>query len=216
MALLFDFIRHEYFLDGVQVPSVTGILHASGLIDLSAIPPFILERARNRGSAVHQLVHYYNESDLDWGSVDQAFQGYLDAWQDFRRQTALRPLLCERRIASRRHRVAGTLDLLAAIGGDGWLIDYKTGDPDDVAADFQTGAYLSLALEWAPEDPSLAAALALFPRWRRAAVRLRKDGTFQVTEYTDARDYARFHTLTAAWHIRNERGAIVRPDDIAA
>lgn len=216
MALLFDHARHEYFLDGPRVPSVTEVLHASGLIDLSQIPSFVLERARRRGSAVHQLVHYFNESDLDWGSVDPEFKGYMDAWIRYATETRLRVLLCEYRIASRRHRVAGTLDLLAIIGDEGWLIDYKTGDPDDVAADFQTGAYLGMAFEWACEDPRLAQALALYPRWRRAAVRLRKDGTFAVSEYTDARDYARFHTLVAAWHIRAERGAIVQPDDVAA
>jgi len=216
MALLFDPGRHEYFLDGVQVPSVTEVLRASGLIDLSQIPTFILERARVRGSAVHQLVHYLNEEDLDWTSVDPALRGYLDAWIAYREQTQLRVLLCEHRIASRQHRCAGTLDLLAIIRNEGWLLDYKTGDPEDVAADFQTGAYLGLAAEWSASDPRLAEALALFPRWRRAAVRLKKDGTFRVTEYTDVRDYARFHTLVAAWHIRRERGAIVQADDLAA
>ena len=216
MALLFDASRHEYFLDGVQVPSVTGVLRDSGLIDLSQIPSFVLERARVRGSAVHQLVHYLNEDDLAWDSVDPMFRGYLDAWVAYREQTALRVLLCERRVASRRHRVAGTLDLLAIIADEGWLIDYKTGDPEDVAADFQTSAYLGMAFEWAEQDARLAEALRLFSRWRRAAVRLRKDGRFTVTEYTDVRDYARFHTLVGAWHIRHERGAIVPADDVAA
>jgi hypothetical protein len=216
MALLFDDARHEYFLDGRPLPSVTGVLHASGLIDLSQIPPFILDRARTRGSAVHQLLHYLNESDLDWGSVDPDYRGYIDAWIAYREQLGLRVLLCEHRIASRRHRVAGTLDLLGIIADEGWLIDYKTGDPDDVSADFQTGAYLGMAFEWAADDSRLAEALQLYPRWRRAAVRLRKNGTFQVTEYTDARDYARFHTLVAAWHIRHEHGAIVQADDVAA
>jgi hypothetical protein len=192
------------------------VLRDSGLIDLGQIPAFILERARVRGSAVHQLVHYQNENDLDWGSVDPAYRGYLDAWVRYRDERQLRVLLCEHRIASRRHRVAGTLDLLCEFAGDGWLIDYKTGDPEDVAADFQTGSYLGMALEWALEDPRLAAVLTRHARWRRAAVRLLKTGSFRVTEYTDPRDYSRFQTLVAAWHIRHERGAIVEPDDVAA
>lgn len=216
MALTFDPSAHVYTLDGSVVPSVTGILRHSGLIDLSQIPPFILDRARARGSAVHQLVHYLNEDDLDWGSVDPAYRGYLEAWQNYRAAVSLRVLLCEYRVASRRHRVAGTIDLLAIIRNEGWILDYKTGDPDDVAADFQTAGYLGLAFEWALTDPRLAQALQLFPRWRRASVRLKKDKTFLVTEYTDARDYARFQTLTAAWHIRNERGALEQSIDVVA
>jgi len=216
MALLFDAASHTYYLDGPQVPSTTGVLRDSGLINLEKIPSFILERARTRGSAVHALVHFANENDLDWASVDDAYRPYLDAWLQYCRERALRVLLCEYRIASRRHRVAGTLDLLCEIAGDGWLIDYKTGDPEDVAADFQTGSYLGMAFEWATDDPRLATVLRRHTRWRRAAVRLLRTGSFRVTEYTDPRDYSRFQTLVAAWHIRNERGAIVQPDDVAA
>src|SRR5256885_13258516 len=112
MALLFDAEKHEYWLDGEQVPSVTQILRDQGLIDLSHIPSFILEAARRRGSAVHQLVHYLNENDLDWGSVDPAYRGYLDAWIAYREEKRLRIDLCEYRVASRRRRLAGTFDVL--------------------------------------------------------------------------------------------------------
>jgi hypothetical protein len=221
MALMFDKADHAYFLDGPQVPSTTGILRDSGLIRLDYIPAFILEKARVRGTAVHALVHYLNENDLHWPSVDPRYRGYLDAWIRYREETQLRVLLCEYRIASRRHRVAGTLDLLAEIDGEGWLIDYATGNPEDVAKDFQTGSYLGMAFEWAAEDARLANVLARHKRWRRRAIRLRPDGAFRVSEYTDPRDYARFQTLTAAWHIRNERGAaayvdIKDLDDLAA
>lgn len=216
MALLFDHGAHEYFLDGPRVPSTTQVLRDSGLISLDKIPAFILEAARARGSAVHQLVHYLNENDLDWASVDDAYRPYLDAWMAYVRERQLQVLVCEYRIASRRHRVAGTLDLLCEIDGDGWLIDYKTGDPDDVAADFQTGSYLGMSMEWALEDPRLARILARHHRWRRGSVRLMKTGSFRAKEYTDPRDYSRFQTLAAAWHIRHERGAIVQPDDVAA
>lgn len=50
--------------------------------------------------------------------------------------------LCEVRVFSRRHRYAGTLDVLGLWRGAGALIDYKTGDPREVGANFQTAAYL--------------------------------------------------------------------------
>lgn len=216
MALLFEASAHAYFLDGVQYPSVTQILRQQGLINFDGIPPSILEAARRRGTACHALCHYANEGDLDPTSVDDAYRPYLEAWLSCVAQRAIVPLLCEHRLASRRHRVCGTLDLLAEMDREGWLFDYATGDPATVSKDFQTAAYMGMAHEWATEDPKLAAVLQRFPRWRRASVRLMKTGEFRLTEYTDVRDFSRFHILAAAWHIRHERGAIVQPDDIAA
>jgi hypothetical protein len=57
------------------------------------------------------------------------------------------PRMCELRVFSRRHRFAGTLDVLGCWRGAGALIDYKTGVPADVATDLQTAAYLSALLE---------------------------------------------------------------------
>ncbi len=216
MALLFDANAHEYFLDGQLMPSVTQILRDQGLIDLRGIPAFILEAARQRGSAVHQLVHYLNEDDLDWSSVSDAYRGYVDAWIRYRDETNLRVLLCEHRLASRRHKVTGTLDLLCEIDGVGWIIDYKTGDPALVSADLQTAGYLGLAMEWAVDDSRLADVLNRHQRWRRGAVRLRRTGTFQAHEYTDPRDYSRFQVLTAAWHIRQQRGVAMSVDELEA
>ena len=216
MALLFDPGRHEYFLDGVELPSTTRILRDSGIVSFDGVPDFILERARTRGSAVHALCHYLNEGDLDWSSVDPAYRGYLDAWVRCRDDRRIVPLLCEYRVASRRHRLTGTIDILCEIAGDGWLLDYATGDPVACGKQLQTAGYLGLATEWASEDARLAAVLKAFSRWRRASIRLRADGTFQFREYLDPRDYSRVQTLAAAWHIRNEFGGVAKPDDVAA
>src|SRR5262245_58878886 len=216
MALLFDHDIHAYTLDGTRLPSVTGILRDQGLIHFNGVPPTILEAARRRGSAVHALIHYDNENDLDETSVDENWRAYLEAWRACRAERHIVCLLCERRLASRRHRVCGTLDLLCEIDGDGWLLDYATGDPDHVAKHLQTAGYLGLALEWAVEDAELGRVLSQFPRWRRASVRLRRTGMFVFREYTDTLDYTRFQILAAAWHIRQEEGGIVVADALAA
>jgi hypothetical protein len=57
------------------------------------------------------------------------------------------PALCEVRVFSRRHQFAGTFDLLGVWHKAGGLIDYKTGNPNHVAADLQTAAYLGALLE---------------------------------------------------------------------
>jgi hypothetical protein len=115
-------------------------------------------------------------------------------------------VLNERRIASRRHQVAGTLDCLGTLDGTAVLLDFKTGRPDDVAADLQTAAYHALAAEWAEEDDALARFFAEHPVVRRFAVQLRKDATFRIEAYADPRDFRDFLTLVAAQQIVTRRG----------
>jgi|SRR5580765_2134762 len=84
--MVFDEPAHTYTLDGEQLPSVTGILQRSGLIDFSHIPPSILDAARDRGTAVHRAVHYFNEQDLDVDAFRSTFPEYwpyLSAWIKF-------------------------------------------------------------------------------------------------------------------------------------
>jgi hypothetical protein len=218
-GLTFDPAGHRYVLDGRQEISVTGVLKWAGLIRLGGIPENVLERARRRGSDVHELVHYRNEGDLDVESVDDAYRGYLDAWDRFCREASFRPVLSERRLASRRHRVCGTLDAIGTLDGVGALVDAKTGSPDDVAADLQTAAYEGLAREWAAlgEDRELATLLGSSPfiRIQRVAVQLRRDGTFSVEVYRNPVDWTHFVNLVSAYHIAEARGAELRLDEAA-
>lgn len=218
MTLTHTFDPHAYFLNGRRYPSVTQILRMQGVVRFNGVPDYVLERARQRGADVHRLVHYYNEGDLDMSSVDPSYAGYLAAWRQCVKERRLRPLLCEYRIASASHRVAGTLDFLCESGGEGWLFDFCTGQLEKLAKHLQTAGYLGLAYEWAEvaKDAQLAAVLARHNRWRRAGVRLRADGTFRVLEYTDTRDFGRFFTLVDAFHIREDEGGILLPEDLAA
>lgn len=212
-GLTFDPGPHVYTLDGIVVPSVTGILQASGLIDFTGIPESILEAARVRGSRVHEAVHFFNEDDLDVEAFRDdfpAYAGYLDGWLSFREQRHFVPVLNECRIASRRHQVAGTLDTLGELDGEAVLLDYATGDPLDVSKDYQTAAYLGLALEWAQEpdaDPRLADFFARHELVRRYGVALKKTGTFALHPYGDPADCRKFLTLVEAQRIvRARRG----------
>jgi hypothetical protein len=216
MSLTFDAGPHTYTLDGVVVPSVTGILQASGLIDFTGIPESILEAARVRGTRVHEAVHFYNEGDLD---VDQfridfpEYVGYLEGWFSFCAQRHFVPVLNECRIASRRHQVAGTLDTLGELDGEAVLLDYATGDPLDVSKDYQLAAYHLLMNDWADEpeaDPRLVAFLARHELVRRYGVALKKTGAFALHPYPDPGDFRKFLTLVEAQRIvRARRGELV-------
>lgn len=210
-GLTFDAGPHVYTLDGVVVPSVTGILQASGLIDFTGIPASILEVAKRRGSIVHEAVHFFNEGDLDVEQFEIDFPdyvGYLDGWRSFRAQRHFVPVLNECRIASRRHQVAGTLDCLGELDGEAVLLDYATGNPADVSKDYQCAAYLGIALEWADELEGDVRLTEFFMRHelvRRYAVALKKTGTFALHPYGDPADFRKFLTLVEARRIVTAR-----------
>jgi hypothetical protein len=85
-AIVFDEGPHIYTLDGDRLPSVTGILQRSGLIDFSHIPPTIMAAALERGTAVHRAVHFFNEQDLnvdDFCATFPEYWPYLQAWIKF-------------------------------------------------------------------------------------------------------------------------------------
>jgi hypothetical protein len=206
-GLTFDEPTHTYLLDDVPVVSVTGVLKRAGLIDFSSIPNGILETARARGTVVHRAVHYYNENDLDVDRFVQDFPdcaGYLHAWIAFTEQRHFRAVLNERRVASRRHQIAGTADCFGLLDEHPVILDFATGRPQDVAKDLQTAAYYALATEWAAgeDDPELAAFLAKTRGvLRRYGVALRKDGTFSLDPYTNPSDLREFLTLLDAQQI---------------
>lgn len=208
MTLDFEPVAHEYRLDGQVLPSVTGVLRASGLINFDGIPAGILEAAQRRGTTVHAAIHYFNEHDLDVGQFVADFPdyaGYLQAWIAFCSQRRFEAVLCERRLASPRHRVAGTADAFGLLDGVRCLVDFKTGNPDDVAADLQTGAYLGMAYEWADHDPELAEFLKGGAAPARYSVQLRRDGTFKLELYRNPSDYSEFLSLVSARRIVERR-----------
>jgi hypothetical protein len=215
-GLTFDATIHRYTLDGIVCPSVTGILQRSGLVDFSGLPAGVMDEARRRGTTVHQAIHFYNEGDLDYAQFQIDFpdyRGYLDGWLTFCAQRSYVSIVNECRVASRRHLVTGTLDTLGELDGGAVLLDYATGNPADVSKDYQTAAYLGLALEWAEEpdsDPRLAPFFAEHELVRRYAVALKKDGGFSLHPYTDPADFRKFLALAAADKIvRARRGELV-------
>jgi hypothetical protein len=158
---------------------------------------------------VHQAIHYFNEHDLDVDDFNRKFPdyaGYLQAWTAFCDQRRYLPLLNEYRVASRRHRVAGTLDTLGVLDGRAVLLDYATGRPEDVCKNLQTAAYYGLALEAAVEDRHLQQFFNSYPVVKRKAVALHKDGTFTVEPYDEPTDYREFLALASAfWVVAKHR-----------
>lgn len=183
--LTFDADKHEYKWDGVVVPSVTQILRP--LADFSAIPPDVLETARQRGVAVHAAVALEIAEDLDWHSLDEAIVGYVEAWCAFRDNMHLHgadfghietPVYCL------AYGYAGTPDLTAFIDGEWAVIDIKT------AANVRP--------EWALQTAAYRAALngktKTLERMvkNRYSLRLAADGSYRLDQHKDKSDFAVF------------------------
>lgn len=176
LALTFEECAHVYRLAGVVVPSVTQILKP--LTDLSGIPRDVLEAKRDLGSRVHLACQLDDEDDLDEASVEDDVAPYLDAWRRFLRESGAVVLENERKVFEPTMRYAGTLDNVLAYDGAKWAVDKKTSIATPLATGPQTAAYLR-----ALGDPSVT---------RRAAIRLRPDGTYRFEPLTGADDWACF------------------------
>lgn len=82
-GLTFDGETHTYTAGGRSVPSVTQVLKRVGLID----DRWVDEHALSRGRAVHAVIQYDLEGDLDEASIADEIRPYVDAWRRFRAET---------------------------------------------------------------------------------------------------------------------------------
>lgn len=130
----FDETAHVYTVGGVQRPSVTQVLKDAGLIDTT----WYTDEARERGKAVHLATQFLDEDDLEWNTLLPKHRGYVQAWQKFTRESRFRighdsegrPLI-EYRLSHPVFGYCGTLDRLGTIGTVEYLLDIKTGSPQD-------------------------------------------------------------------------------------
>lgn len=138
-SFTFDPQAHIYRLDGVQIPSVTGIIKDAGLCrDYSGF-----QEAQWRGLHVHNACEFYDLEDLNWNSVYPQWLGYVKAWARFRDDTGFKPELIEFQTYHKEFRYAGTIDRIGVLDGKRFLIDLKTGEPEAWHG-IQTAAYSML------------------------------------------------------------------------
>ena len=105
-----------------------------------------LAKAGDIGTQVHNLIEWNlrtslgQKAGLEPRVVDDAQWAFM-AWQDWAESVQLKPLLIEQVVFSRRHRYAGTMDLLAEVNGVPTLVDFKTGKAIYAEAYLQSVAY---------------------------------------------------------------------------
>jgi hypothetical protein len=184
---------HSYRINGLAVPSVTGVL--ADLYDWGGISAAKLERKRILGTAVHKAIELDVRDDLDESSVDPQIAGYFEAWRRFRKEARLSPVLAERPVGSKNFWYAGTLDLAGDLGGIDALIDIKTSARPHASNKLQTAAYLLAASEMRLMRKTA----------HRFVLILQPDATYRVEPHISANDFSVFLSCLSRhnWRIAN-------------
>lgn len=174
--LTFDEATHTYRFLGQVVPGVTQLLRP--LVDFSRIRPEVLAAKADLGRRVHEACHYLDEDDLDEESVDADVEPYLQAYKRFLAESSAEILHAELMVFDPMLMYAGRIDRVLRLNGERWLVDLKTSIATPASAGPQTAAYLR-----AMGDTTIT---------RRAALRLRSDGTYRLDSLTNPNDMATF------------------------
>ena len=179
---------HQYFVGGIEYPSVTRVISTAGLYGPAAA--YFNEESRNRGSLVHEKIESYLSGELDEETLDPVIVPYLDAWKKFQAEAHYVSDSCEERLASDVYHFAGTIDHIGHLNGHFSIIDVKTGVPVPATGIQLAGYEILLSVRGA----------------RRFALHLQDDGKYRLIEYKDRNDRPLFISLLALWNWKRNAG----------
>ena len=118
---------------------------------LKKIPDYQRDTAADVGSRIHALAEQINRGLDPAVSADEA--PFIDAYRAFLASFRPRFLAAEEMVVSLRHQYAGTLDCLAVIDGETWLLDIKTGTGLYAETGLQLAGYASADFIGRPGTP---------------------------------------------------------------
>lgn len=143
--------RAGYVIDGVWYPRVTSIVsikakpallrYYGGMRSFKAADD-AKEASAREGTLVHEAVAAIASGRHDV-AVDPLVRPSVDAFTAFLRNNHVEPLLIEERVMHRRHRYAGTVDMVARVNGVVGVLDIKTGRRIYRDYGLQTAAYMA-------------------------------------------------------------------------
>lgn len=183
--LTFEESTHTYMLGDKVIPSVTQCLQK--LHSFGMVPADVLEAACLRGTHVHAICEFYDEGDLDYGTIGP-YGGYLEAWVQFCTDYEVQWDAIEERGYSTRFGYAGTLDRRGTLRKQPakWIVDIKTGTQLHRVCGMQLAAYRQIVAE--TQDPAYLLA-------RRGTVQLASDGKYKFIEWKSPTDWTAYQAL---------------------
>lgn len=144
-------------------------------------------KAADIGTMIHEWVEKYAKAKIHGDKlpdlpVNEQMRNAVQAFLRWEEKMNVKFHLSERKIYSRKHKFAGTLDLEGEVAGKLGIIDIKTSSGIYPEMAFQTSAYLKARAEETGKD--------YLERW---IVRIGKDGVLEVKQFLDhERDFEAF------------------------
>ena len=166
--LLFFDTGHKYTLDGEELPSVSEVTRFISREVYGDIGQYNLDRAAERGTAVHKATEILDK----YGTVEIStdIEPYIKAYIMFRKEHDCKWELIEAARYDPDRRYAGTLDRLGTVDGELAIVDIKTTAVISPAHKKIYTAALNLYRRMFPERGIK----------KLLIVQLRKDGTYKL------------------------------------
>ncbi len=131
MKIVFNEEEHRYFIDGIEVPSVTQILK---IIQ----KPYGTEYDMQRGRAVHRAIELYEKGILDETTLSPEVEKYLEQYLQFKKDAKIKKFKAvEKKVGSKELMYAGTIDALT----EDTIYDWKCSKEMSPLAPLQLVAY---------------------------------------------------------------------------
>lgn len=189
--LMFDERKHIYTVNGLFVPSVTTVMRPLSEDVYGSIDEEVLNRAAARGTAVHNAIENYIKFDIR--DIPEEHEGYFEAFLKWFEEHKVEPYGDEVRLYHKSLMYAGTADMFASVDGIDTLIDFKTSAAvQKMLCGVQLEAY----------DRAIQSHTGGKGFERKAIVHLKKDGSYQVIEYS-SNDMECWRVFTALLTVRN-------------
>lgn len=122
--LTFEEEKHWYRLDGKFIPSVSTVMRPLSQAMYKDVDEAVLEKAAERGHAVHSAIQSYTEFGLV--DIEPKYEGYFRAFREWWKAENPTALATECRVYHKVLRYAGTADMPVLLGDKMILVDFKT------------------------------------------------------------------------------------------
>ena len=164
--LLFFDEGHKYTIDGEELPSVSELTRFISREIYGDVGQFNLDRAADRGTAVHKATELLDKYGT--AEIDEDIAPYLQAYIAFRKEHKCEWQKIEYATHHPENLYAGTLDRVGTIDGKLVVLDIKTGST--VQKPLYT-AQLNLYRKMLPD-----------PIEQLVILHLKKDGTYNLID----------------------------------
>ena len=200
MTLTFDEMSHTYRWNDVVVPSVTQVLRFIDGMEHAPVDRVMV--AGIRGTLVHKATEVYDKGGTPT-LVDETrpyFEAYLAFLSDYRNELGTKGQRwesIEERLIHPLLQYAGTADRVGVIYGERAVLDIKTSARLAPAVGAQLAGYRAALNERRVKKDRVI---------RRYALQLRRDGKYDLREYSDDQDMHIFRACLDIYRWREANG----------